>query len=149
MKSVPQAITWELVWNGRWGLPAALLAANALPAMILTALRSEGALDPAEESNLVIQVVVTIMNAATFGAAIMSAQGRPSRLYAFPVSTATLVAGQMLPGMAAIFAQSVLSTAILNALFQLDWSLWGPALFVACALAAVQGLLWLTEKSLW
>ncbi|MBI3866174.1 MAG: hypothetical protein HY290_30205 [Planctomycetia bacterium] len=149
MRTIPLATTWELFRNGQWGLPGALLGANALPALILTALHHEGPLDLAEESVLVIHVVATLMNAVIFGAAIMAAQGRPSRLYAFPVSTATLVAWQMLPGMAVMFAESAVSTAALNAAFPLDWPVWGPSLFLTCALAAVQAVVWLTEKSAW
>ncbi|HVX10292.1 MAG TPA: hypothetical protein VHC22_03885, partial [Pirellulales bacterium] len=42
-----------------------------------------------------------------------------------------------------------LSTAVLNALFDLGWPLWGPALFAAVAIAAVTALFWLTEDSAW
>src|SRR5579859_6545759 len=92
MRSVPLSMTWELFSNGRWGLPCALLGAHALPALLLTALRHEGALDPNDESTLVIHVVITLINAAAFGAAILTAQGHPSRLYSYPVSNSSLVA---------------------------------------------------------
>ncbi|HEY3968085.1 MAG TPA: hypothetical protein VGM05_26210 [Planctomycetaceae bacterium] len=148
MRSVPLAMTWELFSNGRWGLLAAILGAHAMPGLLLTALRFEG-VDSGDESMVIIHVVIMLINALCLAAAIMTAQGNPSRLYAFPVSTATLVAWQMLPAMATLFAESALSTMALNAVYKLDWPVWGPALFVTCALAAVQGVLWLTEKSAW
>lgn len=149
MRSVPLAMTWELFSNGRWGMFGALLAAHAVPALILSALRFEGALDPNEESVVIIHNMTALMNAVMFGAAIISAQGKPSRLYTYPVSSATLVACQMFPAMAALFVESVVSTMVLNVVFQLDWPYWGPALFVACSLAALQAVAWLTEKSAW
>ncbi len=148
MRSVPLAMTWELFSNGRWGLPVAILGAHAMPGLLLTALRFEG-VESGDESMIIIHVVVTLLNAVCVAAAIMTAQGNPSRLYAFPVSTATLVAWQLLPAMVTLFAESALSTMALNAIYKLDWPVWGPALFVTCALAAVQGVLWLTEKSVW
>ena len=149
MRSVPAAMTWEMFSNGRWSFLGAILAAHAVPALLLTALRNEGGFDPHEESSIVIHVVVMLMNGTTIAATIMSAQRHPSRLYAFPISNATLVAWQMLPAMVTLFVESVLSTMTLNAVYGLGWPLWGPALFLACALAAVQGMMWLTEKSAW
>jgi hypothetical protein len=47
MPSIPRALTWELLYHGRWGLLAALLGANALPLTLMAALSHDGALDPA------------------------------------------------------------------------------------------------------
>jgi hypothetical protein len=44
---------------------------------------------------------------------------------------------------------SLASTIALNAVFDLGWPLWGPALFAAVALASVEAALWLTEKTGW
>ena len=79
----------------------------------------------------------------------MSAQRPMSRLYAYPASTATLVAWRLLPAMAAIAVESVAWTAAVNAMFHLNWPLWGPAMFAAAGLAAVEAAMWLTEKSGW
>lgn len=45
MRSVPLAMTWEMLWKGFWTLIGLSLAANALPVFLLTALRSDGAID--------------------------------------------------------------------------------------------------------
>jgi hypothetical protein len=44
---------------------------------------------------------------------------------------------------------SLATTAALNAMFGLRWPLWGPAMFLAAAVAVVQSVLWLTERSGW
>jgi hypothetical protein len=149
MRSIPLTMTWEMLWRGRWGLPAAALGANLLPAILLAALRHEGAVVPEDPSQIVIHITLVQINMFSFAVAVFMAQGQPSRLYAFPVPTSVLVAWHLLPAMAAVAIQSVVSTAALNATFHLNWPLWGPALFVAVALAWVQAAAWLTEKSAW
>src|SRR5437667_12048436 len=99
MRSIPLAITWEMLRRGRWGLIAAVLAANALPAIILTALCLDGAVDPGEPSHIIVHVVLVQINLFIFGAAVFAAQGTPARLYAFPVPTSSLLAVHMVPAM--------------------------------------------------
>ena len=53
----------------------------------------------------------------------------------------------MLLTMLVVGLETFVSGAALNALFDLNWPLWGPALFAATAVAAIQATLWLTEKS--
>ncbi|HEV3344273.1 MAG TPA: hypothetical protein VG125_28110, partial [Pirellulales bacterium] len=84
-----------------------------------------------------------------FAAGIFAAQGSPSRLYAFPLPTSSLVAWHLLPAMAAMMLESVVSTTALNTVFDLGWPVLGPALFAAVAVAAFASVLWLTEKSGW
>ncbi|HEX4070348.1 MAG TPA: hypothetical protein VHX68_04245, partial [Planctomycetaceae bacterium] len=71
------------------------------------------------------------------------------RLYTYPIRTASLVLVLMLQAMVAIAAELVLSTALLNLAFGLQWPLWGPALFAAVLSAAFLAVLWLFEKSGW
>ncbi|HEV3024290.1 MAG TPA: hypothetical protein VGX76_17565, partial [Pirellulales bacterium] len=149
MRSIPLAMTWEMLRRGRWGLLAAALGANLLPAILLTALRYDGALVRGDPSQIVIHVALVQINMFLFAAAVFAAQGHPSRLYAFPVPTSQLVAWHLLPAMAAVAIESLASTAALNAVFDLGWPLWGPALFVAVALVWVQAACWLTEKTAW
>jgi hypothetical protein len=149
MRSIPLAMTWEMLRHGRWSLIAAALAANALPVFLFTALRFDGALDPADRIQIIMHVVSVQMNLFTFGAALFAVQGSASRLYAFPISTASLVAWHLIPAMAALALESLVSTALLNAIFDLRWPLWGPALFAAVAVAVFRAALWLTEKSGW
>lgn len=149
MRSIPVAMTWEMLTRGRWNLLAFAIVANLLPALLLTALRHEGIDDPGIPSMLVIQVMLVQLNMLIFGCALFDAQGQPSRLYALPIPTASLVAWQMLAAMLAMALESLASTALLNAVFDVGWPLWGPALFAAVGVAAIQAVLWTTEKSGW
>ena len=149
MKSIPLALTWELLRRGRWRFLIGALAANALPAIILASLRLEGGLSPREPSTIQIHYIMMQFNMLAFGAMVFAVQGKPSRLYALPVSTAAIVAWHLLPAMIIMVVESVLSTLALNALFDLGWPLWGPAIFLAVMLAALDAAIWLTEKSAW
>lgn len=149
MRSIPVAMTWEMLTRGRWTLLAFAIAANLLPAFLLSALRHEGLDDPGIPSMLVIQIMLVQINMLTFGCALFDAGGRLSRLYALPIPTTSLVAWQMLPAMAAMALESVASTALLNSMFEAGWPLWGPALFAAVGVAVIQAVLWITEKSGW
>src|SRR5271166_4938395 len=149
MRSIPIAMTWELLRRGRWRFLIGALAANALPAIILASLRLEGGLSPREPSTIQIHYIMMQFNMLAFGAMVFAVQGKPSRLYALPVSTATIVAWHLLPAMIIMVVESVLSTLALNALFDLGWPLWGPAIFLAVMLAALDAAIWLTEKSAW
>src|SRR5712691_2504066 len=131
MRSIPLAMTWEMFAHGRWILIAAALGANVLPALILTALRHEGTIDPSDPSQLVMHMVLVQINMFCFAAAAFAAQGEPSRLFAFPVPTSSLVAWKMLPAMVLVSLETLVSSAALNVVFDLNWPLWGPALFVA------------------
>lgn len=149
MRSIPVAMTWEMLKRGRWNLLAFATVANLLPAFLLAALRHEGLDDPGVPSMLVIHIMLVQLNMLIFGCALFDAQGQPSRLYALPISTASLVTWQMFPAMVLVGLESVASTAILNAAFDLGWPLWGPAIFAAVGVAAILAVLWSTDKSGW
>ena len=147
-----QTETWTRLSDmarGRWYLVAAALGANALPLLLLGGLWIHGAILPTDPSMITMHVVLVQINIVTFGAAVLAIQGNVARLYSFPVATSALVTWHLLLAMAAMAIESAASIAALNALFQLDWPLWGPALFAAVALAAVQATLWHTENSAW
>jgi hypothetical protein len=149
MRSIPLAITWEMLKRGRWGLLLGALGANALPVFLFAALAHDGATDPADQSYIIMQVVLVQINLFCFGTAVFAAIGPVSRLYTFPISTASIVAWHLSLGMTAVAIELVASTALLNAAFGLGWVLWGPALFAAASFAALQAVLWLSEKSGW
>ncbi len=149
MRSIPVAMTWEMLSRGRWQLLAFAIGANILPIILFSALRHEGGIDPVDPNMLIMYCVLVQLNMLTFGCGLFDAQGQPSRLYSLPISTASLVAWQLLLAMVAMAVQSVASTAVLNAMFGLGWPLWGPALFAAVGVAATLTVLWTTEKSGW
>ena len=141
-------MTWEIFAHNCWGLLAATLGAIAFPSIIFMALESDGALDPQDTSMLMMHIVMMHFNVLIFASALLVAQGRMSQLYAYPARTSAIVAWRMLPAMLIVFLQTALSIAVLNAVFELGWPIWGPACFLAVAFAAVQAALWLTDKSL-
>ena len=149
MQSIPLAMTWELLRRGRWWLIGAMLCASALPAIIFAALANERRVDPHFDGLIVIHFAMMQINMFIFGAAVFAAQGHPSRLYTYPVANSTIVAWHLLPAMAVIALETLISTAALNAAFDLGWPLWGPAIFLAVTVAAVTAVFWLTENSTW
>jgi len=149
MRSIPLAIVWEIYRRGRWHLLGAPLAGSALPALLLTALRHDGAIDADDKALVTIQVTMVLMNALIVAVAIFHAQGQPSRLYTYPLPASVIAACHMFPAMAMMAVGSLISTAALNAVFDLGWPLWGPAMFLAIGLAAFMAGAWITEKSPW
>jgi len=127
----------------------ALLAGNALPMIVLAALKHEGAIDYEGSSLITIHVTSLLINAMLFGGAIIAAMGKPSRLFAFPAPTSVIVAWQLFPGMVVMSLATLATTVVFNTVFDLNWPLWGPALFTPVALAACAACFWLTEKSPW
>lgn len=149
MRSIPEAMVWEMWRKGRWILLLGALGANVLPVLLLAVLRNDGAIRPQDPSFIVMHVVLVQVNMMILSAAIFTAQGSPSRLFTLPVATSSLVTWHLFPAMVLMWLLSALSSVALNAVFDLNWPVWGPAMFAAVALAAVQGALWLTEKSGW
>jgi hypothetical protein len=149
MRSIPLAMTWELLNHRPWILLAGALGANLLPWMLLTALHQEGGIIPTHPSMIIVHMCLIQMQLFTIGVAVFASQGNPARLYPWPVSTATIVTWHLLPAMAITAAASLIGTLALNAVFQVGWPLWGPAMFVAVTVAAIQAVSWLTEKSAW
>lgn len=149
MRSIPVTMTWEMLARGRWSLPGFALAANVLPVFLHTALRHEGGVDPGDPSLLVMQLTMMQINMLVFSCAVFDVLGQPSRLYALPIPTSSLVAWQMVPAMMLVALETLASTACLNVAFDLNWPLWGPALVAAVGVAAIQAALWSAEKSAW
>ena len=149
MKSIPAALTWEILQRGKWTMLGAFLAGNALPMLVLAALKHEGAIDSEDRKFYRNPCGDGAHQCDAVWRAIFEAMGNPSRLYAFPAPTYVIVAWQLLPAMAAMTLECVLTTTILNALFKLNWPIWGPALFMPVALAMSAACFWGTEKSFW
>ena len=128
MRSIPAAMTWELLHRGRWSILLAIPGAIAIPAMIIMALRHDGLIDWREPSMLLMHVVLVQICALCCGASLFAWQGRTSRLYAYPIRSSEIVAWRLLPAMVIIALQMAACIAILNLLFDLHWPIFGPAL---------------------
>jgi hypothetical protein len=148
MKSIPFAITWELLWKNPWNLIAGFLCANSLPALLFSALQKAG-VDFQDTSMIMIHSTLLLTNICIFAVSLFSVQGSPSRLYGYPIKTSTLVACHLIPTMVLTGLEMLLSTVLLNQFFDARWPLWSAALFAAAALPLIQATVWFTEKSAW
>src|SRR3954468_3876559 len=137
MRSIPSAMTWEILKRGRWNFVFAMLGALAIPAFLLAALRQDGLVDDKDPSMLIMQIVLMQVGIFSIATALYGAMGKMSRLYAFPARTSELVAWRLLPVMVLNALQMMLCIWILDAIFSLEWPIWGPGLFSAVAIAAV------------
>lgn len=149
MRSMPLAVTWEILSRGWWILIGTALVANVFPAILYTALQREGGYDTGDQFMVIMHLTLVQINMFIFSATVFGAQGEISRLFGYPVRTSSIVAWQMIPAMALVALEVLASTAALNALFRVDWPFLGPALFVAVAVAAVQATCWMAGKSAW
>jgi hypothetical protein len=149
MRSIPVALFWETFRRGRWSLLTFGLAANVFPILLYSALGHDGALDPADSNQIAMHVVFEQIYPFCFGVAVLAALGAPARLYALPIRTSTLVLLQMLQAMLIVAVEMLASAVVLNAIFGLRWPLWGPVLFGAVAVAVIQAMLWLADRSAW
>lgn len=167
MRTIHTALLWELFNRQRWQLLLMLCVASLLPMLLYTALswsvppplidpatgqvalQFDGAINPAEPAFVIMHVVLVQINMFIFGAGLMTSMGPMSRLYAYPARTSTLVGAQLIPAVSCMIVQMILSTAILNAMFEVRWPILGPALFSGAALTGVIAVAWMAEKSGW
>lgn len=147
MRSIPIAMTWELLRRGRWYLLLGLVGANLLPLILLTALRIDNAIYPNEPQFITIQVVLVQIHIFTFGAALLAFHEITPRQYTMPVTSSTLVTWRLLPAMVLMSLEQIVSTILLNKLFGLNWPFWGPALLAPVTLAIVLSGLWYAQQS--
>jgi hypothetical protein len=117
MRTIPMALTWELLTRGRRLHVLMTCAGLALPMLIYTALSLQGAIDPGDPAYIVIHLTMVQINVFVFGSGVMQAMGNVSRLYPYPARTSTLVAWQLLPAMAIVGVETLFSSVILNWLF--------------------------------
>lgn len=147
MRSIPIAMTWEMLRHGRWSLPLGFIGANLIPVLILTALRFDGEIDPADPAMLSMQTILIQMHIFCFGAAILSALDFKPRARALPVSTNMLVACRMIPAMVLISLATWASIELLNLAYGLNWQSLGPMLLAPTAIAMTLAALSFTEGS--
>ena len=147
MRTVPVAMTWEVLRRSWWALLLMPLVSVALPTFILIALRSTGTVDLNDPSMLMVQVLMLQFAMFNCGAGVYGVHAKMSRLYTYPARTTELVAWRMLPMMLLITLQVAVSVWILNRTLGIEWAIWGPAVFAAVALAAVMAVAWLAEQS--
>jgi hypothetical protein len=149
MRSILVAMMWETLRRGWWSLITFGLAVNVFPCALYTALGRYVEIDPLDKAQLLMHLIFVQIYPLGFGVVAIAAVGAPARLYALPIRTSTLVALQLLQVSLLVAAEILVSTAALNALYGLRWPLWGPALFGAVAVAGLQAVVWLGDRSFW
>lgn len=147
MRSIPQALMWEMFSRGRWRIPGFYVLGNLVP-LLLFALFSHLGVDPQDHSFLVLHICFLPLLMLVFGSGVLSAQGSLARLYTTPVSTASLVAWHMFPGSVLLATEIAVAACMYNILFNLGWPIWGPALFAAAAWASMQLLVSVSHRTL-
>jgi hypothetical protein len=149
MRSIPFAMTCDLLRHWWWYFIGFAVGANALTVLLFGVLQHYGALEPGDTTSVMLHSVLVEINWLMFGVAVFGALGTPARLYPLPIRSSTIALVQMVQGMVLIAVESVVSTALLNAAFGLRWPLLGPALFAAAGFASVLAVFRLCEKSGW
>src|SRR5690242_18437878 len=116
MRTIFSAMLWDTLYRGRWVLPIGFLGGNVLNIFLFQPTIGRG-IDIAREPEFVLgHLLVAPVNMLIFSAVIMLAQGKPDWLFTHPVTNRTLTAYYMLISSGLLFAQSVLSTLLMNGL---------------------------------
>jgi len=149
MRSLPAALTWEVLHRGRWALLASFAGVLLFPLLIFGALKRDGALDPAEPGLIMVQVILTQVGILGLGSAIFTALGAPSRMFTHPISTSGIALCHLVP--AGLLAAAMWGTCVtlLNMFLPLNWPIAGPALFAAVAVPSVLAASWYADRSVW
>ncbi|RLT09337.1 MAG: hypothetical protein DWI22_05980 [Planctomycetota bacterium] len=146
MRSIPQALMWEMFSHGRWHILGFFVLGNLLPLFVYGAL-SPLDMDPHDSALLTMHLCFLPITLFQFAFGIVAAQGSLSRLYTTPISTASLVAWHMFPGGFLLAIEVAVAAWAYNILFHVGWPIWGPALFAAAAWATGQLLVSVSQRT--
>jgi hypothetical protein len=146
MRSIAQALFWELWERGRLQIPGFFLLGNVFPLLVFSALQREG-LDPSEQACLIVYTAFLPIMMFQFGVGIMAAQGSLARLYTAPISTASLVAWHMFPGAALMALEVAVALEVQRQLFHRELVVVGPSLFAFAAWASAQTLISVPQRT--
>ena len=75
MRSIPAAMTWELLRRSRWQLFFALTAVVGVPALVVLAIRHSGKLPADDPSMVSMNFQVMLVGMLAFGTALMLSHG--------------------------------------------------------------------------
>jgi hypothetical protein len=131
-----RTLLWEFARRGWWRMLQAQAAVLGVAIIIYTSLLRSGPLDPAGGRSL--HFVLLWIFFVALGGAALATQGDSSRFYLLPLTNRMLAAICLLPGLCCMWGGYVITAVTLNGLFDVGWPVWGPALFLAAALGAIQ-----------
>jgi len=147
MNSAAHSLSWEFFVRRRWSLLAATIGTAIIPALILLLLKNTNSLEKDERGLETLHFVWVQCECLALISVVLYGNGLSRRRYALPIETRALALWQLLPGMISCSVAFVATAVALNLLYEIDWPIWGPALFIAVASAAMQGALWLAGHS--
>lgn len=150
MRTIPAAMTWELLARGRWTLAGTQISTLAIPILLLWIL--EGISDLVSQARALQLIHSAALQANGFSCIVMLVAVNYSqslRIYAYPATNSMIVAGRILPAAALTTITFVLWTATINAMFHLDWPLLEPAVMALSATVVVHATVWLFSGSIW
>lgn len=148
MRSVPVAVTWEILRKGNWHFAVGFLGGNLIPIMIFGILQRCD-VDFRDPALMATHSAFLLVSLFIYSAVAIQAIGSPSRLYHMPVSASMLVAWHLIPAVSIVALEMLLSMALQNALFDLQLPVWSPILFSMTAISLFMATYWFTEKSEW
>lgn len=149
MQSAPMALMWEYWRQSRWTLLTGTLGITALPAMIYGILSLEGAFDPHEPGFRHMQFVWFLTQMFCIGATAFPNPQAVGRMYALPATAWSLTIWRMIPCLTLAAAMFLSTNLVLNLLFQFNWPLLPPVLFLVTAMACLLATAWWAGKSQW
>ena len=140
MRSMPQALIWETIGRGWWLLLGFLAVSNLMPLMVYAEFSRYAKMNvsASEPAFLLMQVAFIPIVMIQLAIGILMAQGRVSRLYAFPISTSSIVAWHVGSGaiLLALFISAI--SWMNNWLFDVGWPVANMALYAVALWAAIQ-----------
>ena len=146
MRSIPQALLWEILSHGRWSIPGCFLLANLMPVLVYGAL-SVFPFDPTNQEFVVLQFAFIPILVLQLAGGLVIALGPVSRLYFAPISASSIVAWHMFAGAAILAGETVLAAWLYNTVFHVNWPILGAGLFAAAAWSAIQLLICASTRS--
>ena len=147
MNSAAHSLSWEFFVRRRWSLLAATIGTAIIPALVLLLMKNANALEKDERGLETLHFVWVQCECLALISVALYGNGLSRRRYALPIETRTLALWQLLPGMVSCAVAFVAIAVALNVLYEIDWPIWGPAMFIAVASAAMQGAVWLAGHS--
>ena len=148
MRSIPLAMTWEMLRRGGWYVVAYFLGAQLIISIVFGSLARAG-VDFEDPSLVGVGASFLLTYMFLFSVSALGYQGPPSRLYTYPIPSSTIVSGHLLVSMASVGLQLWQTIFLMNTFFKTHWPLWGPVMFAAAAVCSIQATIWFTEKSAW
>jgi len=142
MQSAVAALARDFARRRWWRLLQVQAAGLGVAVMVYSAILRSGPLDPAAGRSLHF-VLLWILFVAMGGASLATA-GDVARFYLLPLSHFAIATATMVPCLCCVWASYVFTAMTLNKLFGVGWLVWGPALFLAAALGAIQAATRLT-----